>query len=71
MIATSRKSGDVKAFRASGPQIEPVDLLSRDGLIEHLAALEPALHPGEALSRSSFRRAAKIARRPHRSWLPP
>ena len=49
LIATSRKTGDAKVFRASGAVLLTVDLLSRDGLIEHLGALEPTLHPGEAL----------------------
>ena len=36
--------------RAAGKGLEPVDLASTRGLVEHLGALETAAHPGDALA---------------------
>jgi hypothetical protein len=48
LISQTPRQSTVQAWRAHGTQLEPVDLLSRDGLIRHLAALEPHAHPGLA-----------------------
>lgn len=50
LAASIDKRQEVKAYRAQGERIAPVDLTTRQGLIEHLAKLETELHPGEALS---------------------
>jgi hypothetical protein len=39
----------IEAFRASGSQLLPVDLTRKEGLQQHLAALETDLHLGKAL----------------------
>ena len=49
MAATAGKRAEIRAFRATGAGVVPIDLVSRDGLIAHLAALEPEVHPGESL----------------------
>ncbi len=49
LAATSEQNTEVLAYRAKGDDVEPVDLTTRDGLIEHLAALDTDLHPGRAL----------------------
>jgi len=49
LAATTEQNTEVVAFRAKGSKVEPVDLKTRSGLVEHLAILEPQLHPGEAL----------------------
>ncbi len=49
LISQTPRRSTVQAWRAHGTQLEPVDLLSRDGLIRHLAALEHHAHPGPAL----------------------
>jgi hypothetical protein len=49
LVACDKQHREVFAWRARGKRLEPVDLLSRRGLAQHLAALEPAAHAGEAL----------------------
>ncbi len=49
LTATTERNTEVVTFRAKGNGVEPVDLTTRAGLVAHLAALEPELHPGEAL----------------------
>ncbi|SFH92940.1 hypothetical protein [Planctomicrobium piriforme] len=39
----------VRVYRAAGEEIVPVDLSSKQGLSTHLEALDPAMHPGQAL----------------------
>jgi hypothetical protein len=48
--AQSGRAGKVDFFRASDDFAEPIELLSRSGVAEHLAALEPDLHPAAALA---------------------
>ncbi|BBO34348.1 hypothetical protein [Lacipirellula parvula] len=48
--AQSGRAGKVDFFRASDDFAEPIELLSRSGITEHLAALEPDLHPAAALA---------------------
>ncbi len=50
LAANGGKAAYLSAYRASGGEIVPVDLGTRAGLIEHLAALEPDAHPGRALA---------------------
>lgn len=49
VAATAEKEVHVDTFRTSSGHLEPIDLATRDGLIEHLAALDRAAHPGSAL----------------------
>jgi hypothetical protein len=49
LVATGDRHTELQVYRAKGNRIQPVDLTTRAGLVEHLAALEPDLHPGEAL----------------------
>jgi len=47
--ATTDPHFDFQSFRACADQAVPVDLLTREGLIRHLEALEPEPHPGKAI----------------------
>ena len=49
LVATTDSHTRVATFRAQGADAIPIDLLSREGLIEHLEALQPESHPGDAL----------------------
>ena|GEM_PF-1791699 len=49
LAATSDRRAPCVVYRARGFAAEPVDLSRREGLVQHLAALEPDLHPGAAL----------------------
>ena len=49
LVARDKQHSEVLAWRAQGKQLQPVDLLSRNGLTQHLGALEINAHPGEAL----------------------
>ncbi len=49
LIALAEKHVSVQAWRASGEQVIAVTLQDRDGLVQHLQALTPDLHPGEAI----------------------
>jgi hypothetical protein len=49
-IACDKQHAQVMVWRARGKELLPVDLLSRQGLIDHLSALEVDAHPGEALA---------------------
>src|SRR5262249_54934372 len=49
LTATTDAHTDVVCYRAAGGGVLPVDLTTRQGLIEHLGALEPEPHPGGAL----------------------
>src|SRR5205814_4588581 len=50
LIAREKQQTRVEVWRAHGKQLTPVDLLSREGLMEHLGALEIEAHCGEALA---------------------
>ncbi len=49
LAATTERHVDLRAFRARGGSVEPVDLTTREGIVSHLSALEPSAHPGAAL----------------------
>jgi hypothetical protein len=49
LIARDKQHSEVMAWRAHGKKLETVDLLSRNGLTQHLAALEPSAHAGESV----------------------
>lgn len=49
VVARNDHTAQVSAWRASGRTVVPVQLLNRDGLVKHLAALETEVHPGAAL----------------------
>jgi hypothetical protein len=50
LAASDRQLAQVLAWRAHGAAVRSIDLLSRAGLIEHLAALAVDAHPGAALT---------------------
>jgi len=49
IVARDRRLAEVRVWRANGSSIVPVDLLSRTGLTEHLAALTTQAHAGSSL----------------------
>jgi len=49
LIARDKHHSEVLAWRAQGCGLVPVDLLTSDGLTNHLAVLDPAAHPGDVL----------------------
>ena len=49
LIARDKQHSEVRAWRASGKLLSPVDLLSRSDLTQHLGALEVEAHPGGSL----------------------
>lgn len=49
LAAADLRTSVLRAWRSSGDQLIPVDLLSAEGLAEHLSVLDTALHPGAAL----------------------
>ena len=49
VAATTENHVELFFRRAKQAKAVPVDLTTRDGLLDHLAALEPELHPGESL----------------------
>lgn len=48
-IAKEERCTEVSVFRAGAVTVQKADLLSRNGLTDHLAVLEPYAHPGPAL----------------------
>ena len=50
LAATASRQILVDVFRAAGRRAVPVELATRAGLLQHLAALEPDVQPGEALA---------------------
>ena len=50
LVAVQSRTREVAVFRARGDHIEEVDLLTREGLTEHLGVLGTDLHPGRALA---------------------
>jgi hypothetical protein len=49
LIARDKQHSEIMAWRSCGKQLHPLDLLSRNGLTQHLTALEPTAHAGESL----------------------
>jgi hypothetical protein len=49
IAATADRHITVDVYRAKGPQVVPVDLTRREGLVEQMAALALDPHPGDAL----------------------
>ncbi len=49
LASTGAEGSSLLAYRAADDHVEPVDLTSSNGLIQHLAALNTELHPGESL----------------------
>jgi hypothetical protein len=49
LIACDKQHLQVQAWRAKGKQLVPVELLTRNGLMQHLSVLEVEVDPGEAL----------------------
>lgn len=49
LVASAGRGTPVRAFRSRGGGIEPAVLHTREGILEHLARLDPAPHPGESL----------------------
>lgn len=47
--ARTSKGAESAAWRAAGESLEPVDLRTRSGLVEHLEALDATLHAGDSL----------------------
>lgn len=50
-FAATAEGGAATCFRAAGDDIEPAELTTREGLVEHLERLETAPHPAAALPR--------------------
>ncbi|MEQ8785406.1 MAG: hypothetical protein RIC55_03870 [Pirellulaceae bacterium] len=50
VAATADRHVELAVYRARGDAVDPVDLTTRAGLLEHLAALAVELHPGEAFT---------------------
>lgn len=61
LIGKSSQHGKLAVFRATGTNLAPVDLLTKEGLTVHLSALETHAHPGAALP--AFQRALDDAER--------
>lgn len=49
LVANADEHTAIKAFRADGARLVDVNLLTREGIVEHLECLQAELHPGEAL----------------------
>jgi len=49
LTATTDAHTNVVSYRACGAGVVPVDLTTRQGLVDHLGALEPDPHPGAAV----------------------
>jgi len=49
LAATDDHHSEIAPLRAKGNDLEEVDLATREGLIAHLEALRPEMHPGESL----------------------
>lgn len=50
LVAVQSRKREVAIYRARGARVEEVDLLTREGLTEHLGVLGTELHPGRALA---------------------
>jgi hypothetical protein len=49
LLGREDRGGEVTTWRATRNGVERIDLLSRAGLVKHLATLESSVHPGDAL----------------------
>jgi len=49
LVANADEHTIVKAYRGDGPHLVDVDLLSRDGIVNHLECLQADSHPGASL----------------------
>jgi hypothetical protein len=49
LIARDKQHSEVLVWRGHGKQLQSVDLLSRNGLTQHLGILESNAHPGECV----------------------
>ena len=49
VLATTRQDSEVVAFRASGNESLPLELNSREKIVQYMEILETALHPGDAI----------------------
>ena len=58
LIARDKQHSEILAWRAHGKQLQPVDLLSRNGLTQHLSVLEPTAHAGDSMA--AFADAASV-----------
>ncbi len=50
LVAVQSRKREVAIYRARGVHVEQVDLLTREGITEHLGVLGTELHPGKALA---------------------
>jgi len=50
LIARDKQHSEVLAWRAGSKRLQAVDLLSRQGLTQHLSTLETVAHPGDSLA---------------------
>ena len=55
MMATADASTTLEIFRLEKDQCEPIELATREGLIEHLSSLSPHLRPTDALEHLAAR----------------
>ncbi|MCC9607992.1 hypothetical protein LOC68_02230 [Blastopirellula sp. JC732] len=49
LTATTGSNTQISVFRAADEKVKPVNLLTREGLVEHLQQLDATAHPGKAL----------------------
>ncbi len=54
LSCTTEANTEIVAFRAKRDGVARVDLTTREGVVDHLAALEPDLHPGRSLDAFAF-----------------
>ncbi|MHC2066388.1 hypothetical protein ACYFX5_02860 [Bremerella sp. T1] len=50
LVANADQHTTVRSFRAKQKELAAVDLLSREGIVTHLEALQAEAHPGDALA---------------------
>src|SRR5258708_9747749 len=48
LVARDKQHSEVLVWRAHGKQLQPVDLLSPNGITQHLSAVDTGAHPGES-----------------------
>ena len=49
LVALQSRDRDVAVYRSRAGRVEPIDILTRSGLTEHLEKLDTALHPGPSI----------------------
>lgn len=49
LAGTTERNQQTVTYRASGENVDSVELTTREGILAHLASLEPETHPGRAL----------------------